>query len=180
MKLTSTVIISLLLWIAIATLGRLIPHPPNATPLASLAILSAVMLRKPWAIGLTLVSLCLSDIILGYLNHSAIWGTWSWFTYSGYLALALCAPSQGRLSILLPYTLFATFGYWLWTNFGTWLEGLMYPYSWQGLVNCYVAGLPFLRNAVLGNLIYLVVLWFALQKLRITVNMSAQHQPGKL
>ena len=179
MKLNRIVLINLILWVAIATVGRLVPHPPNATPLAALAILSVIVLPKRWALGLVLVSLCLSDILLSDLNHTAIWGFWSFFTYSGYLLTALFASRENRLSSLLSYTVFATFGYWLWTNLGTWLEGVIYAYSWQGLAECYLAAVPFLRNAVIGNLIYLVLLWFALQKLHMTVNMKAHKSAGK-
>ena len=158
MKASTITMIMFILWIAIATVGRLIPHLPNATPLASLAILSAVILRKHWAVLLTLTSLCLSDFILGHMTHAATWGNWTLFTYTGYIALALCVPSQHNLRAVLPYTLFATFGYWVWTNFGTWLVAGDYPQNWAGLSSCYLAGLPFLRNAVLGNFVYLFIL----------------------
>jgi hypothetical protein len=55
--------------------------------------------------------------------------------------------------------------FYLITNFGVWTRGTLYPMTWEGLVACYVAAIPFLRNAILGNGFYAIVffggLWVA-------------------
>jgi hypothetical protein len=45
------------------------------------------------------------------------------------------------------------------TNFAVWAFGSLYPHSWQGLVQCYVAALPFLDKTVLGDLFWIAVLF---------------------
>ena len=45
------------------------------------------------------------------------------------------------------------------TNFAVWAFGSLYPHSWQGLVQCYVAALPFLDKTVLGDLFWTAVLF---------------------
>jgi hypothetical protein len=45
------------------------------------------------------------------------------------------------------------------TNFAVWVFGSLYPLTWQGLVQCYVAALPFLDKTVLGDLFWTTVLF---------------------
>lgn len=37
------------------------------------------------------------------------------------------------------------------TNFGVWLSGGLYPKSFEGLIICYTAGIPFFTNTVLST-----------------------------
>jgi hypothetical protein len=45
------------------------------------------------------------------------------------------------------------------TNFAVWAFSGMYPLTWQGLVQCYTAALPFLDKTVLGDLFWTAVLF---------------------
>jgi hypothetical protein len=149
-----------LLWIAIAVLGRIIPHPPNATPLAALAILSGYVFRKNWAVLITLISLAISDLLLAVLQNQPVFGDWSLFTYSGFIMVAYLAPEGFRVKkqiIIWEYVLVSTLVYWLWTNFGTWLTSGMYTHDAGGFFECYLAALPFLRNALIGNIVYMLL-----------------------
>ncbi len=44
--------------------------------------------------------------------------------------------------------------FFLYTNFGWWLMTNMYPHTWDGLIQCYIMGLPFFKNNLIGNLIF--------------------------
>lgn len=44
--------------------------------------------------------------------------------------------------------------FFLATNAAVWHVGFWYARSWQGLAECYAAGLPFLANALAGDLIF--------------------------
>ena len=44
--------------------------------------------------------------------------------------------------------------FFLVSNFGVWMGWKMYPATVGGLIDCYVAALPFFRNTVLGDLAY--------------------------
>ncbi len=57
------------------------------------------------------------------------------------------------------------------TNFGVWLVSDLYPKTAAGLVNCYVAAIPFFRNMLVGNAFYTLVLFggFALAQRYIPV-----------
>jgi hypothetical protein len=45
------------------------------------------------------------------------------------------------------------------TNFGVWAMGHLYPQMPAGLVDCYVAAIPFFRNTLLSNLLYSALLF---------------------
>jgi len=71
---------------------------------------------------------------------------------------------QRRLTVAntLSATLSASVLFYLVTNFASWTSGLMpYPMNASGLIQSYIAGLPFLFNGVLGDLFYTSVLFGA-------------------
>jgi hypothetical protein len=43
------------------------------------------------------------------------------------------------------------------SNYGVWAAGGMYPRTWSGLVQCYVAAIPFYRNDLISTAIVLGV-----------------------
>jgi len=47
------------------------------------------------------------------------------------------------------------------TNFGVWISGLTYPKTWEGLLACYTAAIPFFWNTLAGDLFYVGVLFGA-------------------
>ncbi|MDF1760630.1 MAG: hypothetical protein P1U40_08855 [Coxiellaceae bacterium] len=150
----------MVLWILIATLGRIVPHLPNMTPLMALSLLAGATLDKKYAVSIVLVSLLLSDAVLAYLLGYPWLGGWSFFVYSGFLTVALVGSRlslHSKYSKLAMFTVFSSFGYWLWTNLGAWW--LSYAHSLFGLVDCYVLALPFLRNEILGNMLWVVFLF---------------------
>ena len=67
------------------------------------------------------------------------------------------------------------------TNFSVWLGSAFYPPTWEGLVACYTAALPFFRNTLVGNLVYSLILFggLALAERRFPALRSAKGaQPG--
>ena len=170
MKKNSETFLLILLWIAIGVMGRLIPHLPNVTPLTSLCLVAGALFSRRLAVTLMLIIAALSNVLLAYTYGYAVWGWWSLFTYSGFIAMIGLGT---RLSSELPltktwmYTLGSSLGFWLWTNFGTWLVSGMSPQSLAGFTACYVAGLPFLRNAMLGTTTWLLILLGGIYAVRI-------------
>ena len=65
------------------------------------------------------------------------------------------------------------------TNFSVWLIGGLYPRAWAGLVNCFVAAVPFFRNTLLSDLLYSALLFggLALAEKRWPVLAEAAPNP---
>ena len=61
--------------------------------------------------------------------------------------------------------------FFLISNFGVWIGGMMYPVSLGGLISCYIAGLPFFGWTLVGNAFYCTMLFggfeFAINKISV-------------
>jgi hypothetical protein len=151
-----------ILWIFIATLSRLIPHPANVTPFTNLCLLAGSQINKATAFVSMMIALILSDLLLAHIYGYSAFGAWSWFTYSGFAIVILIGTllrNKLNKKTLLLSVASSSIIYWLWTNFGTWLITSMYAKTWTGLIACYIAALPFLRNSLLGDLGWMLVIW---------------------
>lgn len=151
-----------ILWLIVGVFGRLLPHVPNLTPMNSLSLFAGSQLKKRYALPLVLSIMFIADIALAYSQGHPVVSAWTLFTYSGFVLIALFGtkltnnPKFTKLSLSLLGT--AAF-FWIWTNFGVWLTSNIYPKTLQGLIICYTAALPFLRNEILGNLIWGLVIF---------------------
>jgi len=64
------------------------------------------------------------------------------------------------------------------TNFAVWYGGTLYPQTWSGLVATYVAGIPFFKNTVLGDLVYTGLLFGAYETIRFRmINLQQKTIP---
>jgi hypothetical protein len=142
-----------LLWVLISVFSRVIPHPYSASAIISLSLWSPIFFNRYYGLVLSLLSMFIADICLHFSMHYPLIGSWSVFTYSAITLLVLCNRSRGKHMLLI--TAFGALGFWLWTNFGTWLmTSDMYPKTFMGLINCFIAGLPFLKNSLIASLLY--------------------------
>ncbi len=148
--------IYLIALVGLAAISRLIPHPPNVTPVAAMALFGgAAFADRRLAFLLPAVALLLSDLIIGF--HSQMLIVYGCFAVTVGFGLYLRArPGFIALGVV---TLGSSLLFFLATNFGVWLLDGLYAHTLNGLVSCYVAALPFFRNSLLGNAFYVVLLF---------------------
>ena len=155
--------------IVIAAVSRLIPHPPNFVPTGAMALLGAAALPKKWLAYLVpLVAYYLSDLLLNNTLYAAYFDGF-YFGVSPYVygALALMillgtAVLRHRAFSWLRIggaAVGATVVFFLVSNFGVWAGGMTYPKTAAGLLAAFAAGLPFLVNSLLANLLFSGVLF---------------------
>ena len=139
-----------------AALSRLIPHPPNFTPVTALALFGAVYLDKKHAIIIPIAAMLISDYFIGFYS-GMVW-VYGSFIAIGFLGLWLRRhPGMIRTAGV---TLAGSILFFLVTNFGVWISSqVSYPHSIDGLVACYVAAVPFFRNTLLGDSCYVAALF---------------------
>jgi hypothetical protein len=148
-----------LIMIFAGAMMRLIPHWPNFTPIAAIALFGGTFLkRKDLAFLVPVAAMLLSDLVIGF--HSTMLPVYLSFIAIVGFGLLL----QRGLTVV--NTLSASIGasvlFYLVTNFASWTSGLMpYPMNAAGLLESYIAGLPFLFNGILGDLFYTSVLFGA-------------------
>lgn len=144
--------------ILLAVVSRLLPHPPNFTPLAAVGLFSGAYLgaRKFWLIPVT--ALLLSDMVIGFYPPIVMV-----FVYGAFI---LCA-CIGRAFLYERHSLLRLGGatlsgaviFFMLSNLGDWLSGLNYPRTLDGLLDCYVMAIPFFSNTLLGDLFYVACLF---------------------
>ncbi len=151
--------------ILVATLLRLAPLPPNFTPIAAIALFAGAMFtHNRWIAALVpLVALVLSDLIIGFHATQP-------FVYGAYVLIAFLG--RGLIDSERPNekiqwagvgisSLAASAVFFLVSNFGVWVEGILYPRTGSGLVACYLAAVPFFWNTLVGDFAFTLSLFGA-------------------
>ena len=149
-------------WLIFIILVRLLPHPAGSTPLFCTTLLLGLFFSRIQTILFGLFVFVFSDIILSGVYHFPMFGIWSFFTYSSFVvAFFLGAIFLNLFSLLNTFyaIISSTFLFWLLTNFGTWLSTTLYPKTMIGLFTCFIAGIPFLKNSLLGNLLWGMIIF---------------------
>jgi len=160
--------------IVVAALTRVMPHPPNFSPVAAIALFGgAYFAARAWAVIVPLAALLISDLVLASINGGlyASWfsGTGIWLVY-GCIALttAMGFGLRGKVggASVLGYSLAGSLLFFAVTNFGAWLGDPIYPKTAAGLAAAYAAGIPFFQWSVLGTLFYAALLFGGFALLR--------------
>ena len=137
--------------ILIAAAMRLVPHPPNFTPIGAMALFGGAYLgRHALAFAAPLGALLLSDAVLGFYSGMQ-------YTYLAVAAIVLIGwLLQAKVSLLRVggAALAASVLFFTISNFGVWLTSGMYPRTVEGLATCFVAAIPFFQNTVAGDLLF--------------------------
>ncbi|WP_109021221.1 DUF6580 family putative transport protein [Leptospira kobayashii] len=139
------------LMVMAAVASRILPHPPNFTPLLAVSLFSGAFLSdKRLAYGVPLLAMLISDLYFGF--HSlmpVIYLCMALGVYSGFRLL----PDRPALKTA-GYTIAGSVLFFLVTNFAVWLTSGMYPLNEQGLVACFALAIPFFQNSIAGDLVY--------------------------
>lgn len=132
---------------------------PNIETVTVTALLAGSMLGGAYAMIVALGVMAITDIIIG--NDLILVFTWSAFAIIGLFGVILYKKKKMNFKYILQMTglgMVVSIFFYLFTNFGVWLLWpQMYSHTWQGLIQCYVMGLPFLKYNFLGNLVIVPV-----------------------
>ena len=157
--------------ILLAALSRLLPHPPNFTPITALALFGAVYLDKKHTFIVPMAALLISDYFLGFYA-GVVW------VYACFLAIGcigLWLRNHRSAGMAIGGTFAGSVLFFIVTNFGMWLSSGIYPHTTAGFVDCYVPAIPFFRNTLLGDAVYVGAM-FGLYELMKRVIPSLQTQ----
>lgn len=161
----------ILVTILIAAASRLVPHPPNFSPLGAMALFGAATLSSRWiAVAAPLLALYLSDLVLNNVVYAEYQESFTWAvssaTYLGFLAVIglgfLALRGKGfNASRIAGVTIVGSLLFYVITNFFAWYIDPfnMYADGPAGLLTSYVAAVPFLGNSLLGDCFFSFVLF---------------------
>jgi hypothetical protein len=134
----------LVIFILIAVWFRLIPHPPNVTPITSLALFSGLMFQKRWlSILVPLVAMFISDMVLGF-------GMISLWVYSAFIMITMLGWFLNQMNVKSIFL--SSLVFFIVSNFGVWF--MDYPHTIEGLIMCYTLAIPFFGYSIVGDLFW--------------------------
>ncbi len=156
--------------IFLAAFSRVVPHMLNLSPLAAIGLFGAAHFTKPWqAFIIPILATWLSDLFINNVVYAAYYPEFIWFyqgfhwQYGSYLLITLLGLFLYQRKVTAQNVIVGAVGgsivFFLISNFGVWAGSQMYPKTLVGLLNCYLAGIPFIKGTLLGTLFYSIVLF---------------------
>ena len=185
LKSSFSYLVILAVLIALGVAGRLLPHPPNFTPMAAIALFAGFIFIKRYMAVVAVISTMLLCDYFAFGSLSASWfGSKSMFV----VYLALLFPIvfkkflQKKLGVLRIFgaALASSSVFFLATNFAVWAFSPMYEKTLEGLVLCYTMAIPFFQNTIAGDLIWSGVIFGAYLALRNYSNLQIFKQKDTL
>jgi len=153
------IIVCLLIFFGITV--RLLPHAPNMTPVTAIAFVGSLYLGRRWAIALPLLTLFLSDMLIGFYDWKIMFSVYGSFALIGLWSF-ISTKSRSVLPVGLS-VVGSSILFFLITNGAVWAFSPWYEKTISGLLYSYELGLPFLRNMLVGDLLYTTILVFAFE-----------------
>ena len=165
--------------IALCVAARLLPHVQNFSPVAAAALFAgAVMGRRSLAVTVPLAAMLIGDLVLGFYHWQVM------ATVYAALAVPVLIGMIGRRHGLWLTAIGGALGsaliFFVTTNFAVWAFSGLYSLDSTGLAQCYIAGLPYLKYTVAGDLLWSVALFASLTLLGSAARPRPETRPGAL
>ena len=149
----------LLLVVSILFLSRVIPHPPNFTPILGTAIMAPMLFKnKMLAIFVVIISMFISDIILGFHAYQLV-------IYSTILLITLFAQKTKNYKKTFFLAVSGSLCFFVITNFAVWITWDYYEKNLYGLIKCYTLALPFFANTLISTILFASLINFLFNNL---------------
>lgn len=155
--------------LGLAAISRLLPHPANFAPMTAMALFTgAVAVPTGSALASLFISLWISDFLVNNILYGNYFGKIVFFYegfYVQYLAyllifyLSRIFLREWKIFSMVITVFLSNFIFFLITNFGVFLTTDLYPHTWQGLGEAYLAAIPFWRNSLFGDMFYTAFLF---------------------
>jgi hypothetical protein len=143
--------------IALAVLARFIPHLPDFSPVYGALLFGGAHLSKRESIASPLILLGASDFILTRFVYQMHFGWLELVQLAAFAAIVAVGWSLRRGVTIARLTIACLSGptaFYLVSNFGVWLGWHAYARSWEGLIACYVAAIPFYGYSVASTFVF--------------------------
>jgi hypothetical protein len=124
----------------------------NFTAVGAIALFSGYYFKdKKIAFIVPMAIMLLSDWKLGFYDWKLLASVYAAFALVVLLGIII---KNKKWFWVLPMSIMGTISFFLITNGAVWLFAEWYPHTFAGLMLCYAEGIPFVKNAFLGDLTY--------------------------
>ena len=144
------------LFILLLVVSRLLPHPPNFTPVGALGVFIGAYATARWQWLIPIAALLVSDFFIGFYNMNVMLCVYL-AVFSACVIGHFGLFNKIKLSHLIVTGFASALVFFLLSNLGVWLAGELYPRTGAGLVQCYVAAIPFFGNTLAGYATYMTL-----------------------
>ena len=149
----------LLVFGIILALSRILPHPPNFTPIIASAIMAPLLIRDRWfGIAIPIFAMLVADIVIGFHPYQTV-------IYLTLIIIGLVAPMQRNIKWIATMAILGPVWFFLTTNFAVWLAWDYYPKTVEGLILCYTMAIPFFQNTLISTCLFTGVLTLMIKPL---------------
>ena len=131
-------------------------YPWNFSPFSATVLFGAAYFsHRRWAFFAPLLMLFVGDLGIWLFSGNFDWAFYRGmeFVYLGFLVtatLGLFLRHKCSAMSVLTLAFVSEVAFFLITNFGSWWTMGFYPHTASGLMDCYIAGLPFFRNSLIS------------------------------
>lgn len=138
--------------IAVGILGRLIPHPWNMTPVAAIALFASAYLGARASLAIFFGTMVVADIFLGFYNPFVMISVYLSFALTAVVGLWIKRRVNTKRVVIGAVS--SSILFFFVTNLAVWKWSGLYEPTLAGLLMCFVMALPFLKNQLIGDLIF--------------------------
>ncbi len=159
--------------IMILVFSRLIPHPPNFTPIISVAILCGIIFETLLISVIVLIgSMFISDLIIGL--HSGIMHIYICLIFISYLFFKF--SKKINYKNLIFYSFLGSIIFFLYSNFIVWISSGLYSKDLKGILECYILAIPFFSNTLFSTIFYSYITFIAINFIKNDFNLVMSKQ----
>ncbi len=155
--------------IAIAAMTRILPHPSNFTAVGAMALFAGATMSNRWlSLLIPAAALFITDLFLGF--HNTMWAVYGAIALTTMIGWVI--RDRQNVITITGGSLIAVMLFFLITNSAMWVVGFFVPdgfyaQNWTGLYQSIAAGIPYLNNSLLSQLVYTGVLFGAFHAIRV-------------
>jgi hypothetical protein len=133
--------------ILVAAAMRLLPHWPNFTPIAAMALFAGTYFdRKQYAFAIPIAAMFISDLVIGL--HASMPAVYLSFATTVLIGMAI--RKKINVGSVMLASIASAVIFFLVTNFSWWLASPLYPQTPAGLMASYMAALAFFNDSTYG------------------------------
>lgn len=179
-------ILILLLLLAVGIASRFVIDLPNFKPIAAIVLFAAFWFRSYWVAGLSLVLMMLvSNSGLEHCPWQVTLGVVGGLAVAALLGRRLrhrvanadevSASPFTAISQLVGSALVMSLAFFVISNLAVWSMGQWYPLTWEGLLHCFAAAVPFFKYTFFGDLCFasaIFATWYVIES-RASVQLTS-------
>ena len=150
MKINTNIFIPLI-FLILLIISRMLSDIPNFTPTISLIIFAGFYMQNRISAALVvLFSQLISDFFIGFYDSMI-------FVYMALIFIVYLSPIIIRklnvVSVVAASTLSPSI-FFIVSNFGVWFLMDLFPSNFDGLLSCYIAGIPFFKYSLISTILF--------------------------